>query len=158
MAEHATNGAQNSICHYMDYILDVGNVTISHTENPREPTNWIELTPSLQEQKKGWVLKMCDKDHALRCVKIAMEMQTKMDELRQGWKKMAYDELLNIRIGINTGWATVGNFGSEDRLNYTALGSGVNLASRIENACAPGRITISHGWILLFNCIGFIIF
>jgi class 3 adenylate cyclase len=92
-----------------------------------------------------------DKDHALRCVKMAMEMQEKMSELRAGWRKMAYDEPLNIRIGINTGWATVGNFGSEDRLNYTALGSAVNLASRIETVCAPDKITISHTTMLLIE-------
>ena len=92
-----------------------------------------------------------DKDHAIRCVNMAMEMQEKMKELRQGWRKMAYDEPLNIRIGINTGWATVGNFGSEDRLNYTALGSAVNLASRIESACAPDKITISHTTRLLIE-------
>ena len=64
---------------------------------------------------------------------------------------MAYDEPLNIRIGINTGWATVGNFGNEDRLNYTALGSAVNLASRIENACAPDKITVAHTTYLLIE-------
>ncbi len=92
-----------------------------------------------------------DKDHALRCVKMAVEMQAKMRELREGWRKMAYDEPLNIRIGINTGWATVGNFGSKDRLNYTALGSAVNLASRLESACAPDKITVSHTTCLLVS-------
>lgn len=92
-----------------------------------------------------------DKDHAIRCVKMAIEMQEKMNELRYGWRKMVYDEPLNIRIGINTGWATVGNFGSEDRLNYTALGSAVNLASRIESACTPDKITVSHTTYLLIE-------
>jgi class 3 adenylate cyclase len=92
-----------------------------------------------------------DKDHAVRCVKMAMEMQAKMAELRAGWRKMAYEESLNIRIGINTGWATVGNFGSEDRLNYTALGSAVNLASRIESACAPDKISVSSTTYLLIE-------
>ena len=90
-----------------------------------------------------------DKDHALRCVKMALEMQEKMGELRKKWEGMGYDEALRIRIGINTGYATVGNFGSEERLNYTALGSAVNLASRLEAASAPDKITISHTTYLL---------
>ena len=85
-----------------------------------------------------------DKDHAVRCVKMAMEMQDKMKELRMEWEDLGYDEPLHIRIGINTGYATVGTFGSEDRLNYTILGSSVNLASRLETACQPDRITVGH--------------
>jgi class 3 adenylate cyclase len=85
-----------------------------------------------------------DKDQAVRCVKMAMEMQEKMKELCVEWEDLGYDEPLHIRIGINTGYATVGTFGSEDRLNYTVLGSSVNLASRLETACQTDRITISH--------------
>jgi class 3 adenylate cyclase len=85
-----------------------------------------------------------DKDHAVCCVKMAMEMQEKMKELRMEWEDLGFDEPLHIRIGITTGYATVGIFGSEDRLNYTILGSSVNLASRLEIACQPDHITISH--------------
>jgi adenylate cyclase len=72
------------------------------------------------------------------------DMQERMGELREEWEGKGYHEPLHIRIGINSGWATVGNFGSEDRLNYTALGGTVNLASRLETASAPDKITISH--------------
>jgi len=85
-----------------------------------------------------------DRDHALRCVRMAMEMQQRMRSLRNEWRDVGHQEPLRIRIGINTGYATVGAFGSDDRLNYTALGSAVNLAARLETACAPDRITISH--------------
>ena len=75
---------------------------------------------------------------------MALEMQEKMVPLRAKWEKVGYQEPLHIRIGINTGYATVGNFGSDDRLDYTALGSTVNLASRLETACEPDKVTVSH--------------
>jgi len=92
-----------------------------------------------------------DQDHALRCVRMAIEMQDKMVVLRKEWEQKGCQELLRIRIGINTGYATVGNFGSKDRLNYTALGSAVNFASRLESACAPDKITISNSTFSLVN-------
>jgi adenylate cyclase len=61
-----------------------------------------------------------------------------------------------VRMGINTGYATVGDFGSEGRVTYTAIGTQTNLASRIEAICEPGEVWISHStWVLCrnaFNC------
>ena len=62
-----------------------------------------------------------------------------------------FKEDLKIRIGINTGFCTVGNFGSNDRVDYTAIGSSVNLASRLEHAALPGTILVSEETFLLMK-------
>lgn len=85
-----------------------------------------------------------DRDHALRCVKMAIEMQKRMKILQKKWFDEGIEYSLEIRIGINTGVAAVGNFGTVDRLSYTAIGGHVNLASRLETICEPGGILISH--------------
>ena len=92
-----------------------------------------------------------DRDHALRCVRMAMDMQHKMALLQQKWFHEGIDYSLQIRCGINTGMATVGSFGSSQRSEYSAMGMQVNLASRLETACKPGRILISHATWALIN-------
>jgi class 3 adenylate cyclase/methyl-accepting chemotaxis protein len=83
------------------------------------------------------------KEDALACVKMAIAMRSKMTELRKAWRDSGIENPLQCRIGINTGYCTVGNFGSEARMDYTIIGSGVNLASRLESATTPGQIMIS---------------
>lgn len=75
---------------------------------------------------------------------MAIEMQEQMKLLRQRWQREGIDHKLEIRIGINTGYATVGNFGTDSRMDYTILGTDVNLASRLESACRPGGVLISR--------------
>ncbi|UCD82195.1 MAG: adenylate/guanylate cyclase domain-containing protein, partial [Desulfobacterales bacterium] len=96
-----------------------------------------------------------DRDHALRCVQMAIDMQHKMTELQQKWFYEGIEYPLQIRCGINTGMATVGSFGSHSRSEYSAMGMQVNLASRLETACKPGKILISHAtWALVNDQIG----
>ena len=81
---------------------------------------------------------------AINCVNMAISMQTKMAELKHEWSKnFGLRKPLAIRSGIATGYCTVGNFGSEDRLDYTVIGSQVNLAARLEALSKPGSILIS---------------
>jgi PAS domain S-box-containing protein len=84
-----------------------------------------------------------EKQDAIACVKMALEMKQKLIELRMEWDTMGIATPLRVRMGINTGFCTVGNFGSEERLDYTIVGGPVNLASRLESAAAVDEILIS---------------
>lgn len=85
-----------------------------------------------------------DRDHALRCVNMAVEMREKMKGMREKWYNLGYQEPLHCRIGIATGYCTVGNFGSSERMDYTIIGSPVNMAARLEEAADVDEIFISH--------------
>lgn len=84
------------------------------------------------------------KEDATACVAMAIDMQKQMKLLRQQWRREGIEHKLEIRIGINTGYCTVGNFGTDTRLDYTILGTDVNLASRLESASRPSHILISE--------------
>ena len=70
-------------------------------------------------------------DHAYRAVNAALRCQEKLAELRPRYLAKTGKELY-MRIGVNTGYAVVGNMGSKDRFDYTMLGDSVNLAARLE--------------------------
>ena len=90
-----------------------------------------------------------NKEDAIACVSMALEMLDKLESLREGWRERGIASSLNARIGIHSGVCTVGNFGSEDRLDYTVIGNGVNLASRLESSAEPNKILISEDTYLL---------
>lgn len=83
------------------------------------------------------------REDAIACVSMSIEMQKHMQVLRERWKSQGINTPLEIRIGINSGVCTVGNFGAESRMDYTILGREVNLASRLEQAASSGAILIS---------------
>ena len=91
------------------------------------------------------------KEDAIACVSMALEMHKKMDLLHNKWKDKGFTKPFETRIGIHTGYCTVGNFGSKDRLEYTIIGSSVNLASRIESSANPSEILISEETQLLVS-------
>ncbi len=80
------------------------------------------------------------KEDALACVTMALAMQKRIGELAGAWRDAGIETPLRCRIGIHTGYCTVGNFGSEDRMDYTIVGGAVNLASRLEHEAPPGGV------------------
>jgi adenylate cyclase len=80
-------------------------------------------------------------DHTLRAVRAALKIQEGVAILHE---QLPSDYQLAYGIGINIGDAVVGNIGTEHQMNYTAIGSSVNLAKRLQEAAAPGQILLSH--------------
>ena len=87
---------------------------------------------------------------ALSCVRMAIEMQGRMKILREKWWNQGIQLPFQIRCGIHTGMANVGNYGSDGFMEYSAIGLNTNLASRLEQVCTPGEIYLSHAtWALV---------
>ena len=91
---------------------------------------------------------------AKACVTMAVEMQRRIGELVREWEDQGLERPLSARMGINTGFCTVGNFGSQDRMDYTIIGAAVNLAARLEQAASLGKVLISHEtWALVKDVV-----
>lgn len=90
------------------------------------------------------------KEDAEACVSMALEMRDGLTELHQDWINHGIEAPLQVRMGISTGYCTVGNFGSDSRMDYTIIGNQVNLASRLETSAEPNQILISNDtWSLI---------
>ncbi|MDH4149392.1 MAG: adenylate/guanylate cyclase domain-containing protein [Betaproteobacteria bacterium] len=83
-------------------------------------------------------------EDAKACVRMALDMQDRLAALNVKWRKLGAEEPFRIRIGINTGFCNVGNFGSSDRMDYTILGAEANLAARLQTNAPPDGIVASY--------------
>ena len=83
-------------------------------------------------------------EDARACLRMAVDMQQYMEHLNARWRKRGIDLPMQVRIGINTGFCNVGNFGSEDRMAYTIIGAEANIAARLQAIAEPGGICLSY--------------
>ena len=81
-------------------------------------------------------------DHTERAVRLALDMRDKVQGLAKEWARKGH--VLGFRIGIASGYATLGQVGFEHRREYTANGSVINLASRLCDEAKPDQIVISQ--------------
>ncbi len=85
-----------------------------------------------------------EQESARQCVLMAMEMLAKTMALSEDWISRGSPSHLKVRMGINTGFCTMGSFGSSDRMDFTLIGGQVNIASRLEKISDENSITISN--------------
>lgn len=85
-------------------------------------------------------------DHASRAVRTAIAMRRLVVDANY-----TRAQKLSVRIGIHSGEAVVGNIGTSNLMNYTAIGSTVNTAKRVEESCEPDEILISSGTYALLD-------
>jgi adenylate cyclase len=81
---------------------------------------------------------------ALNATEMSLRMKRRIKELQSHWKKLGVPDGFNVRMGITTGYCAVGNLGSEQRLDYSVLGSPVNLAQRLQSLAASNTVLISE--------------
>jgi class 3 adenylate cyclase len=75
---------------------------------------------------------------------MAIAMLRRMRELRSEWQDLGAERPFQLRIGINTGYCTVGNFGGVDRMDYTIVGNMVNMAARLQTEAEVDSILVGH--------------
>jgi class 3 adenylate cyclase len=95
-----------------------------------------------------------DRADALRCARMALRMRERILELEKLWHENGISKPLRTRMGITSGFCTVGNFGSDNRLEYTVLGSPVNLAARLQTTAEADTILIADStWLLIRDAV-----
>lgn len=93
-------------------------------------------------------------EDARACVRMAIAMQQRLAVLNVEWRRRGYEQPFRARMGINTGYCNVGNFGSHSRMDYTIIGGEANLAARLEGIAKPGGVMLSYEtWALVSDVV-----
>jgi len=121
-----------------EYFTEMSNVALKHGGTIDKFVGDAILIFFGDPETKG------DAEDAKACLRMAAEMQCRLAELHVKWRNAGVEQPFRARIGINTGFCNVGNFGSTDRMDYTIQGAEVNLAARLQSIAQPGHIVISY--------------
>jgi DNA-binding response OmpR family regulator len=84
---------------------------------------------------------LISEDPAGHAVRMALDMQSRFDELITAWRKRGHD--IALGVGIAHGYATIGAIGDEARIGYGAIGRVTNLAARLSTQAEPGQVLVS---------------
>lgn len=147
------------LCNFTDLTdrIETEQTTIMLNEYLKETTALVEQHGATVIQITGDAIMaffgapedMEDKEQAISAVQLGIAIQQKIELLSSKWLDSGLEYQAVSRIGIHQDFVTVGNFGSNNLMEYTAVGRGVNLASRLETSCTPGHIKISYPVYLL---------
>ncbi|HWA48606.1 MAG TPA: adenylate/guanylate cyclase domain-containing protein [Dongiaceae bacterium] len=121
-----------------EYLTEMSNIALKHGGTVDKFIGDAILVFFGDPETKGAA------EDAKACLRMAMDMQQRLGELKSKWRGEGTAEPFVVRMGINTGYCNVGNFGSADRMDYTIIGAEANLAARLQTAAEAGKIVISY--------------
>jgi adenylate cyclase len=120
-----------------DYLTEMSRIALEHGATIDKFIGDAILAFFGDPESKG------PKEDAIACVRMAIAMQRRMREMQADWRGRGLDRAFELRMGITTGFCTVGNFGSEDRMDYTVVGNEVNRAARLQSHAETGGILLA---------------
>ena len=121
-----------------EYLTEMSNIALAHGGTIDKFIGDAILVFFGDPETRGAV------EDAKACIRMAMDMQHRLGELKAKWRSDGTEEPFVVRMGINTGYCNVGNFGSNDRMDYTIIGAEANLAARLQSIAEGGKIVISY--------------
>jgi adenylate cyclase len=126
-----------------EYFTEMSNIALAHGGTVNKFIGDAILIFFGDPETKGVA------EDARACLRMAFEMQRQTAKLNARWRRKGIEHAYSVRMGINTGYCNVGNFGSDDRMDYTIIGAEANLASRLQSIAPPGRIVLSYETYML---------
>ena len=121
-----------------EYLTEMSRIALSHGATVDKFVGDAMLGFFGDPETKG------TEEDARACVRMAVAMQQRLGQLNTEWRKRGIEQPFRARIGINTGYCNVGNFGSDDRMDYTIIGAEANLAARLQSIAEPNGIVLSY--------------
>jgi len=121
-----------------EYFTEMSNIALKHGGTIDKFVGDAILIFFGDPESKG------EAEDAKACLHMAADMQRRLAELNVKWRNEGVEHPFRVRMGVNTGYCNVGNFGSTDRMDYTIIGAEANLAARLQSIAEPGHIVISY--------------
>ncbi len=121
-----------------EYLTEMSNIALAHGGTVDKFIGDALLVFFGDPETKG------AEEDAKACLLMATDMQRKLVQLDDRWRTRGIETPFRARMGINTGYCNVGNFGSSQRMDYTIIGAEANLAARLQSISEPGKIVLSY--------------
>jgi adenylate cyclase len=121
-----------------EYLTEMSNIALAHGGTLDKFIGDAILVFFGDPETKGV------EEDARSCLRMALDMQRRLVELNLQWRARGIEQPFRARMGVNTGYCNVGNFGSSDRMDYTIIGAEANLAARLQSIGEPGKVVLSY--------------